>query len=157
MKFHITNGSNMSKSIHKTSVENAGEAGFTLMELLVVLVIIGLLAAFVGPIVYQHIAPAKATAARTQIEGFATALDNYLVDIGRYPTSEEGLAALRKDSGQPGWLGPYLKKEVPLDPWGNSYAYRSPGRSVGYEIISFGSDGLEGGTGNASDIESWRN
>jgi general secretion pathway protein G len=133
------------------------EAGFTLMELLVVLVIIGLLAAFVGPIIYQRISPAKATAARSQISGFMTALDSYLIDTGRYPTSEQGLGALRQDMGVPGWLGPYLKKEVPADPWGNAYVYRSPGRSGGFEIISYGSDGLEGGSDDATDLESWAN
>lgn len=131
------------------------EAGFTLMELLVVLVIVGLLAAFVGPMLYERISPAKQTAARSQIEGFATALDIYLVDMGQYPTTEQGLAALRVNPGSPEWRGPYLRKEVPVDPWGNAYAYRAPGRSGGYEIVSFGSDGLEGGSDDAADIQSW--
>jgi general secretion pathway protein G len=137
--------------------DRKNEAGFTLMELLVVLVIIGLLAAFVGPILYQRISPAKATAARSQIEAFMTALDNYLIDNGRYPTTEQGLQALRQDPGSPGWLGPYLAKEIPADPWGNVYVYRAPGRNGGFEIVSYGADGLEGGSDNAADIESWRN
>ncbi len=133
------------------------EEGFTLMELLVVLVIVGLLAAFVGPILYQRISPAKQTAARGQIEGFMTALDTYLIDQGQYPTTEQGLAALRTNPGVPSWNGPYLRKDVPLDPWGTAYVYRAPGRSGGFEILSYGSDGLEGGTGDAADIESWSN
>ena len=132
-----------------------GEAGFTLMELLVVLVIVGLLAAFVGPILYNRIAPAKETVARSQIESFATALDSYLIDIGRYPTTEQGLQALRADPGLPGWSGPYIRKDIPLDPWGHSYIYRAPGRSGGYEIVSYGGDGLEGGADEDGDIESW--
>jgi len=135
--------------------ERAGEAGFTLMELLVVLVIVGLLAAFVGPLLYQRISPAKATVARAQISGFMTALDGYLIDTGRFPTTDEGLAALREDPGDPNWNGPYLRKEIPLDPWGSDYVYRAPGRNGGYEILSLGADGLEGGTGDAADIESW--
>ena len=133
-----------------------GEAGFTLMELLVVLVIVGLLAAFVGPLLYQRISPAKTTVARTQIESFMTALDSYQIDVGQFPTSEQGLAALRGDPGASAWNGPYLRKEVPLDPWGTDYVYRAPGRSGGYEIVSYGSDGLEGGNADAADIESWR-
>lgn len=135
--------------------ERHPEDGFTLMELLVVLVIVGLLAAFVGPLLYQRISPAKETVARAQITGFATALDTYLIDVGRFPTTDQGLDALRQDPGDPSWKGPYLRKEVPLDPWGAEYVYRAPGRSGGYEILSLGSDGLEGGSGDAADIESW--
>ncbi len=132
------------------------EAGFTLMELLVVLVIVGLLAAFVGPLIYQRISPAKQTAARSQIESFAIALDTYLIDVGQSPPTEQGLASLRTNPGEATWKGPYLRKEVPLDPWGASYVYRAPGRSGGYEIISYGSDRIEGGADDAADIESWR-
>lgn len=132
------------------------EAGFTLMELLVVLVIVGLLAAFVGPLIYQRISPAKQTAARSQIESFATALDTYLIDVGRFPITEQGLGSLRTNPGEATWKGPYLRKEVPLDPWGASYVYCALGRSGGYEIISYGSDRIEGGTDDAADIESWR-
>ena len=134
-----------------------GEAGFTMMELLVVLVIIGLLAAFVGPILYERISPAKQTAARSQIEAFMTALDIYVVDVGTYPTSEQGLEALRRNPGGPNWRGPYLRKEIPLDPWGNSYVYRAPGRSGGFEIVSYGADGLEGGSEEAADVQSGSN
>lgn len=130
--------------------------GFTLMELLVVLVILGLLAALVGPSLYQRIKPAKQAAAKAQIENFMTALDSFFVDVGRYPTTEEGLDALRvKPASSNHWSGPYLRKEIPVDPWGGEYQYRSPGRSGGYEIVSFGSDSREGGEDEASDITSW--
>jgi len=131
-------------------------SGFTLMELLIVLVIIGLLAALVGPTVYQRIKPAKQSAARAQIENFMTALDNFYIDVNRYPSPQEGLKALRiKPDGSDRWKGPYLKKEVPDDPWGNPYVYRSPGRNGGYEIVSYGADGREGGEGDNQDINSW--
>ena len=127
--------------------------GFTLMELLIVLVLIGLLAALVGPTLYQRINPAKESAARAQIENFMTALDSYFVDTGRYPSGPEGLKALRaKPESGDKWNGPYLKKEVPADPWGNAYVYRAPGRNGGYEIVSFGADGREGGEGFDEDL-----
>ncbi len=130
--------------------------GFSLMELLVVLVIIGLLAASVGPTLYKRIVPAKQTAARDQIKNFSTALDNYFIDIGRYPTTQQGLHALRtKPEGAARWDGPYLEKEIPNDPWSRPYIYRSPGRNGGYEIISYGDDGTEGGEGENRDINSW--
>ncbi len=130
--------------------------GFTLMELLLVLVIVGLLAAVVGPTLYQRIKPAKQTAAREQIENFGTALDNFVVDMGRFPTTQEGLKALRtKPEGTDKWNGPYLKKEIPNDPWGNPYVYRAPGRSGGYEIVALGADGREGGDEDNADINSW--
>lgn len=130
--------------------------GFTLMELLLVLVIIGLLAALVGPTLYQRIKPAKESAARAQIENFATALDSYYIDVGRYPNTQEALKALRtKPEGVEKWNGPYLKKEVPMDPWGAAYVYRAPGRNGGYEIVSYGADGREGGEGENADINSW--
>lgn len=131
-------------------------SGFTLMELLIVLVIIGLLAALVGPTLYQRIKPAKQSATRAQIENFMTALDNYFIDVGRFPTTQEGLQVLRmKSEGNVKWNGPYLKKNVPDDPWGNSFLYRAPGRSGGYEILSYGADGREGGEGEDQDIASW--
>src|SRR5262245_18587629 len=103
--------------------------GFTLMELLLVLVIIGLLAALVGPTIYQRIRPAKQSAAKAQIENFASALDSYFVDMGSYPSTQEGIAALRtKPESAQTWNGPYLKKEIPKDPWGAAYVYRAPGR-----------------------------
>lgn len=131
--------------------------GFSLMELLIVLVIIGLLASAVGPAIYKRVKQAKQTAAQDQIQTFMTALDNYLVDVGEYPQSQQGLRALRENlSGAEQWDGPYLTKEVPLDPWNRAYLYRSPGRSGGYEIISYGADGAEGGEGENQDITSWK-
>lgn len=130
--------------------------GFTMMELLIVLVIVGLLAALVGPTLYQQIKPAKQSAARAQIENFATALDSFYINVGRYPTTQEGLAVLRtKPEGEEKWRGPYLKKEIPSDPWGNPYLYQSPGRNGGYEIVSHGADGREGGEDDDADITSW--
>jgi general secretion pathway protein G len=136
--------------------QSKANLGFTLMELLMVLVIIGLLAALVGPALYQRIKPAKESATRAQIENFATALDGFLLDVGRYPTSQEGLKALRtKPEGADKWNGPYLKKDIPNDPWGTAYVYRAPGRNGGYEILSYAADGREGGEGENADINSW--
>lgn len=131
-------------------------SGFTLTELLIVLVIVGLLAALVGPTLYQRINPAKQSVARAQMENFMTALDSYFLDNGNFPTTQQGLGALRtKPEGAAKWNGPYLKKEIPADPWGNAFVYRSPGRNGGYEIVSLGADGKEGGEGDHADINSW--
>ena len=124
------------------------------MELLIVLVIIGLLAAFVAPNITQRLGSAKVTMARGQIDGFMTALDNYFVDNQKFPTALQGLAALRTaPPNASNWRGPYLKKEIPADPWGNPYIYRSPGRNGGYEITSYGADGVEGGEGERGRVE----
>ena len=139
-----------------TKTGNHKEAGFTLIELLVVLLIIGLLAGLVGVDVYKNIDPAKRSIAQTQINNFGTALDSFMLDIGRYPTTEEGLNALRTPTGS-GWNGVYLKKEIPLDPWGNPYIYKSPSSNGGYEITSYGADGKSGGSDENSDINSWEN
>jgi len=126
------------------------------MELLVVLLIIGLLSALVGPTIYKRIKPAKQSAARAQIVNFMTALDSYFIDVGKFPTTEQGLQALREvPQGARRWKGPYLKQKIPLDPWDSPYVYRAPGRSGGYEIISYGADGREGGEDENSDIVSW--
>lgn len=131
-------------------------SGFTMMELLIVLVIIGLLAALVGPALYQRIAPAKESVARAQIENFMTALDSYFVDTGRFPSAQQGLQALRlRPENEAHWHGPYLKKEIPSDPWGNPFVYRSPGRNGGYELLSLGADGREGGEADNRDVTSW--
>lgn len=130
--------------------------GFTLTELLIVLVILGLLAALVGPVLYQRINPAKQSVARAQIENFMSALDSYFLDVGSFATSQQGLAALRtRPEGATKWNGPYLKKEIPADSWGNPFVYRSPGRNGGYEIVSYGADGKEGGEADNADINSW--
>jgi general secretion pathway protein G len=131
-------------------------SGFTLIELIVVVVIIGLLAGLVLPQFIRQEEKAKLKAARAQIELLATALDTFRLDVGRYPTSEEGLQALRqKPGGLERWDGPYLKKDIPLDPWGKSYNYKSPGDHGPYDIISYGADGVPGGDGDNRDITSW--
>jgi general secretion pathway protein G len=131
-----------------------GSPGFTLIEMLVVLVIIGLIMGLVGPRVLNYLTDARIKATRLQIEALSNALDLYYLDTGRYPASNEGLSALVKRPGNVNtWNGPYIKGDtVPLDPWGNPYVYRSPGDRAPYEIISLGSDGRDGGTGNAADI-----
>lgn len=130
--------------------------GFTLTELLVVLVIIGLLAALVGPVLYQRINPAKQSVTRAQIENFMTALDSYFLDVGKFPTQQQGLSTLRSpQENESKWNGPYLKKEIPADSWGNQFVYHAPGRNGGYEIVSYGADGKEGGEGDNADINSW--
>jgi general secretion pathway protein G len=133
-------------------------AGFTLLELLVVIVIIGLLAAYVGPKYFQKLGKSEVTIAKAQIEGLEKTLGIYRLDVGRYPTTEEGLAALMAAPPTAGakWNGPYLDKALPLDPWGNPYQYKSPGSKGDYEIISTGKDGQPGGTGDNADITSQR-
>ena len=132
------------------------QAGFTLIELLVVMVIIGLLAALVAPRFIRQEEKAKAKAARAQVELFGTALDTFRLDVGRYPTSQEGLEALRhRPSGVERWDGPYLRKDIPRDPWGNPYVYRSPGEREPYELLSYGADGSAGGSEDNADISSW--
>ena len=135
----------------------AGEAGFTLVEILVVITIIGLIMALVGPRVLNYLAESKVKAARIQVESFASSLDLFYLDAGRYPSTSEGLAALAQRPGAiDAWNGPYLRTGlVPNDPWGHPYVYRSPGEHGPYDIISLGSDGQQGGTGTAADIESW--
>jgi general secretion pathway protein G len=134
-----------------------GERGFTFFEILVVITIIGLLAALVGPRLWGKISGAKQSAAKAQIELFGTALDAFRLDLGRYPSTEEGLRALReKPSGADNWQGPYLPKEIPLDPWKKPFAYRSPGEHGDYDIISYGADGVEGGEGESEDVVSWK-
>ena len=133
------------------------ESGFTFFEILVVVMIIGLLAALVGPRLWRRISGAKQSAAKAQIELFGTALDAFRLDTGRYPTTEEGLKALREaPSGVNGWQGPYLPKEIPNDPWDRPYIYKCPGDHGEYDIISYGADGVEGGDGENQDIVSWK-
>jgi general secretion pathway protein G len=130
--------------------------GFTLVELLVVMIIIGLLAALVGPRFIRQEEKAKIKAAKAQIELFGTALDTFRLDVGRYPRAEEGLEALRtKPGGLERWDGPYLKKELPLDPWGKAYVYKSPGENGPFDIVSYGADSAPGGEGDNRDITSW--
>jgi len=135
-----------------------GERGFTLIELVVVMIILGLLAALVAPRMFGRVGEAKQKAAHAQIELFGTALDSFRLDIGRYPTTSEGLEALiTPPSGVEGWNGPYLKKtEIPLDPWGHPYQYRSPGEHGDYDLFSYGADNAEGGEKENADIVSWK-
>jgi len=130
--------------------------GFTLLELLVVIVIIGLLAAYVGPKYFAQLGKSEVTVAKAQIEAFEKSLDTYRLDVGRYPTTEEGLAVLLVAPPAAGtrWNGPYLKKAVPLDPWGHAYQYRAPGSKGEYDIVSMGKDGQPGGSGENADISS---
>ena len=131
--------------------------GFTLIELLVVLVILGLLAGLVGPQVLRYTGSAKSDTARLQIEELGVGLDLYHLEVGRYPTSNEGLKALvEKPAGVSVWNGPYLKKKrIPSDPWNNEYHYISPGEQAMYDLYSLGSDNMEGGEDNDADIVSW--
>lgn len=130
--------------------------GFTLIELLVVITILGLLALLVAPKMLGRVGPAKQKAAQTQIELFGTALDTFRLDVGRYPTTSEGLQALRTNPGIEGWNGPYLQKEIPLDPWVNPYIYTSTGNHGEYDLISLGADKIQGGEGENQDIVSWK-
>ena len=130
--------------------------GFTLLELLVVMVIIGLLASIIAPQYFGQIGKSNVKVARAQIEALGQALDQYRLDVGRYPTSEQGLVALRiAPTDVPKWRGPYLKRDVPLDPWGLAYQYKAPGQHGDYDLLSLGSDGQPGGEGEASDVTSW--
>lgn len=128
-------------------------AGFTLLELLIVIVIIGLLASYVGPKYFAQLGKSERTVAKAQIDALEKALDTFRIDVGRYPSTEEGLAALAKKPGSvTGWNGPYLKKDVPMDPWGHPYQFRSPGATTEMELVSYGKDGQPGGTGENADI-----
>jgi general secretion pathway protein G len=130
--------------------------GFTLIELLVVMVIVGLLAALVGPRLFPKLGKGKQAAAKAQIELFGQTLDQFRLDVGRYPTTQEGLAALvTNPGGVENWDGPYLKKALPNDPWGKPYAYQSPGTHGEYDLSSFGRDGTPGGEGEDKDVMSW--
>jgi general secretion pathway protein G len=134
-----------------------GQSGFTLIEMMVVMVIIGLLMALVGPRFIRQEGKARVKAARAQIELLGTALDTYRLDVGRYPSSQEGLGALQqRPFGVDRWDGPYLKKDVPKDPWDHPYMYRSPGEGGRpYDLYSYGADGSPGGSGDNRDITSW--
>ncbi|MEN8174928.1 MAG: type II secretion system major pseudopilin GspG [Pseudomonadota bacterium] len=134
-----------------------GSRGFSLIELLVVLVILGLLGGIVGPRVMKYLGGAKTDSTKLQIEDMGAALDLYRLEVGGYPTTDQGLEALVADpQGVRGWNGPYLKKSfVPKDPWGNDYQYRSPGEHGEYDLFSFGADGQSGGEGEQADVVSW--
>ncbi len=134
----------------------AKNKGFTLLELLVVLVILGLLAGYVAPKYFAQVGKSEVKTARAQIEGIEKALDQYRIDVGHYPSTEQGLAALNtKPADEPRWDGPYLKKALPNDPWGKPYQYRMPGEHGEVDIFSYGRDGQPGGTGDGADIQNW--
>jgi general secretion pathway protein G len=143
------------------SSKASAERGFTLIEMLVVITVIAILASLVTPMVFRNVGDAKLSAARAQVEVFGLALDAYRLDNDYYPSTAQGLEALRQaPSGTPAvhnWRGPYLKKALPVDPWGRSYVYHSPGDNNPdtYDLLSLGRDGTPGGTGEDADITSW--
>jgi general secretion pathway protein G len=134
------------------------QAGFSLVEMLVVLVIIGLIMGLVGPRVLSYLSDSRVKAARLQVESFSNSLDLFYVDTGRYPTTQEGLdALLERPPDAERWSGPYLRSNsVPSDPWGNRYVYRSPGSHGAYDLMSYGSKGQEGGENSESEIANWQ-
>jgi len=147
-------------SLHP-SVRPPGRAGFTLLEILVVIIVLGLLAGLVAPRIIGRVSEARTAAAKTQIELLSVALDNYHLDNGMYPTTAQGLAALRvQPTAAPvprNWRGPYLRKDVPLDPWDRAYLYRSPGEQnpTGFDLLTYGRDGQPGGEDEDADVTSW--
>jgi general secretion pathway protein G len=135
---------------------SSSHSGFTLLELLVVVVIIGLLAGFVAPRYFDQVGKSKTKVAKAQIDSLEKALDQYRLDVGRYPSTELGLAALEtKPSNESKWDGPYLKKAMPQDPWGRAYLYKAPGEHGDYDLYSLGADGQLGGTSENADVNSW--
>ena len=144
--------------MRQRSGRRTGQAGVTLIEMLVVVTIIALFAALVGPKLFGNVDKAKRTAAIQQINTFETALGNFKLDTGVFPTTEQGLQALRvAPENQPQWAGPYLTKDIPMDPWGRPYLYKYPGEHGDEpDIISYGADGKAGGEGENADILSWK-
>ncbi len=136
---------------------NDNELGFTLLELLVVMVIIGLLVGYVGPRYFSQIGKSEVQSTKAQIFALEKALDQYRIDLGRFPTTEQGLSVLNDSPpNEPKWNGPYLKKALPLDPWGHAYVYKFPGDHGDFDLLSYGNDGRPGGTGEAADIGNWQ-
>jgi len=132
------------------------DPGFTLLELLVVMVIIGLLAGYVAPKYFSQVGKSEVKVARAQIDALGKALDHYRLDTGHYPAMDQGLAALvSRPPNEPKWDGPYLQRSLPGDPWGNAYVYRIPGEHGEYDLLSYGKDGQPGGAGEAADITNW--
>lgn len=139
-----------------SSADRVRTRGFTLLELLVVMVILGLLAGFVAPKYFAQVGKSEVKVARSQIEALEKALDMYRLETGRLPTTEQGLEALvARPQTEPKWGGPYLKKAVPRDPWGRPYVFKSPGEHGDYDLYSLGKDGRPGGEGESADITNW--
>ncbi|MDA8155520.1 MAG: type II secretion system major pseudopilin GspG [Actinomycetota bacterium] len=150
----------MPRQSRSCAVKRTGchKEGFTLIELMVVLIILSLLAALVGPRLFSKVGKGKQVAAASQIKIFGQALDQYKLDTGDYPTTEQGLSALQANPGGiQGWDGPYLKKGIPKDPWGRPYNYQCPGQHGDYDLYSYGKDGVPGGTGESKEVDSWEN
>ena len=147
----------MKTKLHAIHPRHQSKAtGFTLLELLVVMVIIGLLAGYVGPKYFAQVGKSQIKAARAQIDALEKSLDQYRLDTGHYPVTEQGLAALiARPANEPKWDGPYLAKSVPVDPWGNAYVYRIPGEHGEFDLMSLGKDGQPGGSDEAADIVNW--
>lgn len=140
----------------KKNYQNRLKQGFTLLELLVVIVIIGLLASIAAPKLFSQIGKSETKTADAQIAALGLALDQYRIDVGQYPTTEQGLNSLNKNPGNlPKWSGSYLKKSVPNDPWGKPYLYKSPGEHGDYDLYTLGKDGQLGGTEEATDVVNW--
>lgn len=138
-----------------TTLEQA-QRGFTLLELLVVMVIIGLLASYVGPRYFAQVGKSEVKTARAQIDALDKALDQYRLDVGHFPSTEQNLAALiTRPADESRWDGPYLKKAIPLDPWGHAYVYKQPGEHGDFDLLSYGNDGKPGGNDQAADIGNW--
>lgn len=145
-----------SKLLVATCHSQHKHGGFTLLELLVVMVIIGLLAGYVGPKYFSQIGKSEVKAARAQIDSLGKALDQFRLDTGHFPSAEEGLASLiTRPANEPKWDGPYLTKNVPQDPWSHPFIYKFPGEHGEYDLISLGKDGQPGGEGEAADITNW--
>lgn len=157
----IVNRSPASRPLGPTAQRPNGQSAFTLIEILVTITVIAILAGLVSPMIFRNVGDAKVTAAQAQIETLGLALDTYYLHNDHYPSSAQGLDALmRSPTGEPAarnWRGPYLKKAIPLDPWGTPYRYESPGTQnpTSYDLLSYGRDGKVGGTGEDSDITSW--
>lgn len=151
----MTREQSPNRQIMSSDRKRRNQRGFSLMELMIVMVILGLLASLVGPAMFKRLGTAKQKTATTQIGMLMTALDAYRLDMGHYPTQQEGLEALVVNPGEEKWDGPYLKKGVPLDPWDSEYIYQNPGEHGEVDIVALGADKQEGGEGENADVGSW--